>query len=78
MQLDNARKTQGYQAVITDLAIEGIVSLDTAESLLGYEIPEYLKSPSGKSVSRKADVKQSAKKKKDSGQAELPIGESKE
>ena len=49
-----------------------------AESLLGYEIPEYLKSPSGKSVSRKADVKQSAKKKKDSGQTELDIGTAKE
>ena len=78
MQLGNIRKTQSYQAIITDLAIEGIVSLDTAESLLGYEIPEYLKSPSGKSVSRKADVKQSAKKKKDSGQTELDIGTAKE
>lgn len=52
--LDNARKSREYQAVITDLAIEGAIPLEAAERILGYEIPEYLKSPSGKSVERKA------------------------
>lgn len=50
--MENIRKTQAYQAVITDLAIEGAVSLDAAERLLGYEIPEYLHGPTGKCVKR--------------------------
>ncbi len=68
MTLDNLRKTREYQAVITDLALEGIISLDVAESLLGYEIPEYLHSPSGKQVERKkaaTQKKESSKKKED-------------
>ena len=50
--LENARKTQAYQSVITDLAIEGVIALDAAERLLGYEIPEYLHGPTGKCVKR--------------------------
>ena len=50
--MDNIRKTQGYQAVITDLAIEGVIALDAAERLLGYEIPEYLHGPTGKRARR--------------------------
>lgn len=50
--MENIRKTQVYQAVITDLAIEGAIALDAAERLLGYEIPEYLHGPTGKCVKR--------------------------
>lgn len=61
MQLGNIRKTQGYQAVITDLAIEGVVPLEAAERLLGYSIPDALKTPGGGHVSRKAAQKDAAK-----------------
>lgn len=54
MILDNIRHTHAYQAVITDLAIEGVIPVDAAERLLGYEIPEYLHSPQGKSIDRSA------------------------
>lgn len=51
MTLDNIRKDRVYQAVITDLALTGNISKEDAESLLGYEIPEYLKSPAGDTIS---------------------------
>jgi len=51
MTLDNIRKDRIYQAVITDLALTGNISKTDAESLLGYEIPEYLKSPEGDTIS---------------------------
>ena len=59
MILDRLRKTQEYQAVMIDLAIEGAISVDAAERLLGYEIPASLHSPDGKSV---ADYKADAAK----------------
>lgn len=74
LQLGNARKNQVYQAVITDLAIEGIIPLGTAESLLGYEIPEYLHVPDGKAVSRDKPQQKGASKKKGAAQAEQPAG----
>ncbi len=52
LQLENMRRTHEYQAVITDLALEGAIPLSAAEALLGYEIPSYLHSPSGKCVER--------------------------
>ena len=51
MTLDNLRKDRVYQAIITDLALTGNISRSDAEILLGYEIPEYLKSPEGDTVS---------------------------
>ena len=60
--LDNIRRTQAYQAVMTDLAIEKVVPLETAERLLGYEIPEYLHSPGGRHVERAADESMNAEK----------------
>lgn len=51
MTLDNIRKDRIYQAVITDLALTGNISKEDAETLLGYEIPEYLKSPTGDTIS---------------------------
>lgn len=76
MQLENMRRTKEYQAVITDLALEGAISLSTAESLLGYEIPEYLHTPSGKRAERKKPPASKPVQKKDGGrQAELPIKE---
>lgn len=55
MMLENIRNTQSYQAIMTDLAIEKVVPLETAERLLGYEIPEYLHSPGGSHVERPCD-----------------------
>lgn len=57
MILDRLRKTQEYQAVMIDLAIEGVIDISTAERLLGYEIPEALHAPDGRSVADyKADT----------------------
>jgi hypothetical protein len=55
MILDNMRKDRIYQAVITDLALTGNISKEDAETLLGYEIPEYLKSPAGDTISSWVD-----------------------
>ena len=52
--LENARRDRVYQAVITDLAITGIVPRDKAEMLLGYTIPDFLHTPDNKTI---ADVK---------------------
>lgn len=52
MILENIRKSQAYQAILTDLAIEEVIPVDVAERLLGYEIPGYLHSPQGKSIRR--------------------------
>ena len=67
MMLENIRNTQAYQAVMTDLAIEKVVPLETAEMLLGYEIPEYLHSPGGRHVERPCD--ECMKAEKSSGEA---------
>lgn len=71
MILENVRGTQAYQAVITDLALEGVVPIGVAESLLGYEIPEYLRSPSGKTVQKgaKSETEEAAPKKEQAKQA---------
>lgn len=55
MILDRIRRSQTYQAIITDLAIEGAIPRNVAEALLCYEIPEYLKTPSGKTISGKVE-----------------------
>ena len=75
LQLGNARKTQVYQAVVTDLAIEGIIPLETAESLLGYEIPDYLRSPDGKGIGRDIPQQKGAPKKKGAAAADQPAKE---
>ena len=75
LQLGNARKAQVYQAVVTDLAIEGIIPLETAEGLLGYEIPDYLRSPDGKGIRRDGSQHKGAPKKKGAATAEQPAKE---
>ena len=67
MIMETIRGTQAYQAVMTDLALEGIIPLGTAESLLGYEIPEYLRSPSGKTAARGVLAKEEPAPKKKFG-----------
>lgn len=62
MMLSNLRKNQVYQAIITDLAITGSIERDTAEKLLGYEIPGFLKTPDGKHLEEKENKQQSVKK----------------
>lgn len=51
MIMENQRKTPMYQAIITDLAIVGAIDKKDAEMLLGYPIPDYLKTPNGKCIS---------------------------
>lgn len=50
MMMSNNRKTQVYQTLITDLVISGNISKEDGEMLLGYEIPNYLKTPDGKTI----------------------------
>lgn len=71
MILENVRGTHAYQAVITDLALEGVIPVGVAESLLGYEIPEYLHSPSGKTVrsGANAEAEEPTSKKEQARQA---------
>lgn len=52
MMLDNQRRNPLYQAIITDLAITGNLSREDAEMLLGYEIPDYLHTPDGKTIAQ--------------------------
>lgn len=59
--MENQRKTQLYQTIITDLAITGSISIKDAEALLGYKIPSFLKTPDGQSLNtdkEKEPVKQ--------------------
>ena len=53
MAIQNHRKSPLYQAVITDLAIEGVIARDKAEAILGYEIPSSLRGPTGKTLEEK-------------------------
>ena len=39
MSIQNYRKNPLYQAIVTDLCLEGIIPKDKAEAILGYEIP---------------------------------------
>lgn len=50
LMMDNQRKNPLYQTIITDLAITGNIEREDAEMLLGYKIPEFLKTPDGKSL----------------------------
>ena len=50
LMMDNQRKNPLYQTLITDLAITGNIEREDAEMLLGYKIPEFLKTPDGKSL----------------------------
>lgn len=63
MTLRNSRRTQQYQAVLTDLALAGVISREKAEMILGYEIPEYLQLPDGTNIS--ANKKKEEPKKPD-------------
>lgn len=53
MMMENMRKSPIYQTLVTDLALEGVLTREKAESILGYEIPDYLKSPLGNSFKEK-------------------------
>lgn len=50
MMMENQRRNPLYQTIITDLAITGNIDRDDAEMLLGYEIPNYLKTPDGQTI----------------------------
>ena len=50
MIMENQRRNPLYQTIITDLAITGNIDRDDAEMLLGYEIPNYLKTPDGQTI----------------------------
>lgn len=50
MIMENQRRNPLYQTIITDLAITGNIDRDDAETLLGYEIPNYLKTPDGQTI----------------------------
>ena len=78
MSIQNYRKNPLYQAVVTDLCLEGVIPKDKAEAILGYEIPSSMKGPTGRTLEAEAAKPQSVKKKKDSGQTELDIGTAKE
>ena len=45
MIMRNIRKTHAYQTMLVDLVLLGVVKKDTAEKLLGYEIPSYIELP---------------------------------
>ena len=70
MSIQNYRRNPVYQAVMTDLCLEGIISKEKAEEILGYEMPSTLKGPSGKTLAE-GPKKESSKKK-----AEAPPAES--
>lgn len=77
MIMDRERSGSVYQTVITDLALEGIIPRDKAEGLLGYEIPSYLRSGSGKqltSAAGSAPEKKAADKKAASPKKEEETG----
>lgn len=50
MSIEVHRRSTTYQAIITDLCLEGIITREKAEVMLGYEIPSFMKGPSGKSL----------------------------
>lgn len=78
MIMDRERSGSVYQTVITDLALEGIIPRDKAEGLLGYEIPSYLRSGSGRQLvaagsapeKKAADKKAAAPKKEEENEEE--------
>lgn len=45
MNMRNLRNKPEYQAVITDLALIGVIDIDVANNLLGYKIPDEIKKP---------------------------------
>ena len=65
MSIQNYRRNPLYQAVITDLCLEGVIPKERAEGILGYEIPLSMKSPTGRTLAAPAEqeTKPQAKKK---------------
>ena len=53
MSIETHRKSPLYQAIVTDLCLEGAISRDKAEKILGYEIPDYMKGPAGGTLKAK-------------------------
>ena len=62
MSIQNYRKNPLYQAIVTDLCLEGIVPKDRAEEMLGYEIPSFMKGPTGRTLEAEASKPQPKKK----------------
>ena len=62
MSIQNYRKSPLYQAVVTDLCLEGIIPKDKAEAILGYAIPSSMKGPTGRTLEAEAAKPQSKKK----------------
>ena len=65
MSIQNHRKNPLYQAIMTDLCLEGIIPKDKAEAILGYEIPPGMKSPTGKTLEAEEPGKKPSKKKEE-------------
>ena len=67
MSIQNYRRSPLYQALVTDLCLEGIIPKEKAEAILGYEIPLTMKSPTGKTLeAQEAQERKPQAKKKDS------------
>jgi len=45
MHIENIRRTQEYEAVMTDLALIGALPRDAVEKLTGKKIPDHLTAP---------------------------------
>ena len=65
MSIQNYRKNPLYQAIVTDLCLEGIIPKDKAEAILGYEIPASMRGPTGKTLEAEEPGKKPSKKKEE-------------
>ena len=63
MMMENQRRTPLYQAIITDLVIQGCISKEVGETLLGYKIPSFLHTPDGKCLEEPEQPKKKVAKK---------------
>lgn len=60
MSIQTYRRNPLYKAIIIDLALEGAIARDKAEAILGYEIPSFIKGPSGMEQAAVAKGKKAA------------------
>lgn len=70
MIMENQRRNPLYQTIITDLAITGNIDRDDAEMLLGYEIPNYLKTPDGQTIDEEDEKDETPAKKTEASTVE--------
>lgn len=60
MSIQTYRRNPLYKAIITDLALEGVIARDIAEAMLGYEIPSFIKGPSAMNLASEPKGKKAA------------------